>query len=140
MRKTGRGSILHSRHSSGSPKRLLVGGPGPSRLLFPGRNHRRPDGKHPRGNRWCSRCHARRWHQAGAHDSNPRIGSLKPITGQELCRLLEAHGWQLRRINGSHHIFSKSGERKLISVPVHGNRDLKPGLATKIARDAGISW
>jgi len=39
---------------------------------------------------------------------------------------------------GSHHIYSKPGERKTISIPIHGNRDLKPGLANRIARDAGI--
>jgi predicted RNA binding protein YcfA (HicA-like mRNA interferase family) len=47
-------------------------------------------------------------------------------------------GWVLQRIQGSHHIYSKAGERKIISIPVHGNRDLKPGLANRIARDAGI--
>jgi hypothetical protein len=26
------------------------------------------------------------------------------------------------------------------SLPVHGNRDLKPGLARRIARDAGLDW
>jgi predicted RNA binding protein YcfA (HicA-like mRNA interferase family) len=34
----------------------------------------------------------------------------------------------------------KSGERKIISVPVQGNQMLKPGLAARIARDAGISF
>jgi predicted RNA binding protein YcfA (HicA-like mRNA interferase family) len=55
-----------------------------------------------------------------------------------MCRLIEAKGWVLQRIQGSHHIYSKAGERKVISIPVHGNRDLKPGLANRIARDAGI--
>jgi predicted RNA binding protein YcfA (HicA-like mRNA interferase family) len=65
---------------------------------------------------------------------------LKPITGPEICRLLEANGWRLERIKGSHHIYSKSGERRIITVPVHGNRSLKPGLASRIGRDAGVSW
>jgi predicted RNA binding protein YcfA (HicA-like mRNA interferase family) len=63
---------------------------------------------------------------------------VKPITGPEMCRLVEANGWRLQRIKGSHHIYSKAGERKIISIPVHGNRNLKPGLALRIARDAGI--
>jgi predicted RNA binding protein YcfA (HicA-like mRNA interferase family) len=65
---------------------------------------------------------------------------LKPITGPDLCKLLEDAGWQLRRVSGSHRIYSKVGERKIISVPVHGNREIKPGLATRIARDASIKW
>jgi predicted RNA binding protein YcfA (HicA-like mRNA interferase family) len=63
---------------------------------------------------------------------------VKPITGPEMCRLLENNGWLLQRIKGSHHIYSKPGERKIISIPVHGNRDVKPGLASRIARDAGL--
>lgn len=45
----------------------------------------------------------------------------------------------LRRISGSHHIYSKPGKRKVISIPVHGNQTLKTGLALRIARDAGIT-
>ena len=60
---------------------------------------------------------------------------MKPIGGPEMCRLIEAHGWLLQRIKGSHHI---PGQRKIISIPIHGNRDLKPGLANRIARDADI--
>jgi predicted RNA binding protein YcfA (HicA-like mRNA interferase family) len=65
---------------------------------------------------------------------------LKPITGSELCKLLETNGWRLQRISGSHRIYSKPGERKILSVPVHGNRNLKPGLAARLARDARIAW
>jgi predicted RNA binding protein YcfA (HicA-like mRNA interferase family) len=56
-----------------------------------------------------------------------------------MCRLIEANGWTLQRINGSHHIYSKPGERKVISIPVHGSRNLKLGLANRIARDAGVN-
>ncbi|MGP8247632.1 MAG: type II toxin-antitoxin system HicA family toxin [Bryobacteraceae bacterium] len=56
-----------------------------------------------------------------------------------MCRSIEANGWLLRRINGSHHIYSKPGERKVISAPVHGTKNLKPGLALRIAPDAGVS-
>jgi predicted RNA binding protein YcfA (HicA-like mRNA interferase family) len=65
---------------------------------------------------------------------------MKPIKGKELCRLLQASGWELKRIKGSHHIFGKAGEWKIIAVPVHGNETIKPGLATRIAKDAQISW
>ncbi|MBL8220647.1 MAG: type II toxin-antitoxin system HicA family toxin [Bryobacterales bacterium] len=65
---------------------------------------------------------------------------MKPITGPEMCRLLENAGWRLQRVSGSHHIYTKAGERKVLSVPLHGNRDLKPGLANRLARDAGLRW
>jgi predicted RNA binding protein YcfA (HicA-like mRNA interferase family) len=65
---------------------------------------------------------------------------MRPISGKELCAKLKEAGWTLKRINGSHHIFGKSGERKIIVVPVHGNQTIKPGLALRIARDASIFW
>ena len=65
---------------------------------------------------------------------------MRPITGRELCQILKDTGWSLKRIKGSHHIFGKAGEWKIITVPVHGNQMIKPGLANRIARDAGISW
>jgi predicted RNA binding protein YcfA (HicA-like mRNA interferase family) len=46
----------------------------------------------------------------------------------------------LKRVKGSHHIFAKPGERKIIAVPVHGNQTIKPGLPLRIAKDAAISW
>ena len=64
---------------------------------------------------------------------------MKSITGPEMCRLIEANGWLLRRIGGSHHIYSKPAERKVISIPVHGSKNLKPGLAVRILRDAGVA-
>jgi predicted RNA binding protein YcfA (HicA-like mRNA interferase family) len=65
---------------------------------------------------------------------------LKPITGPDLCRLLDQAGWKLKRIRGSHHIYSKAGERKILVVPVHGNRQVKPGLALRLAKDAGLEF
>jgi len=65
---------------------------------------------------------------------------LKPITGPELCRKLEEAGWTLKRVRGSHHIFTKTGERKILTVPVHDNRAVKPGLAARIAKDADLEW
>ena len=65
---------------------------------------------------------------------------MKPITGAELCRLLELNGWKLQRISGGHYIYTKSGERKVLSIPVHGSRHLKPGLASRLARDANLRW
>jgi predicted RNA binding protein YcfA (HicA-like mRNA interferase family) len=57
---------------------------------------------------------------------------VKAYSGKEVCRLLEQQGWILKRIKGSHHIYGKSGERAIITVPVHGNQSLKPGLLRAI--------
>ena len=63
---------------------------------------------------------------------------MKAVTGKAFCRLLEERDWQLQRINGSHHIYTKSGNPARISVPVHGNQTLKTGLQRHLMKIAGI--
>jgi len=65
---------------------------------------------------------------------------MKPISGKEMCRLLREHRWVLKRVRGSHHPCAKPGEFKIVTVPVHGSQDLKPGLATRLSKDTGIVW
>jgi predicted RNA binding protein YcfA (HicA-like mRNA interferase family) len=52
--------------------------------------------------------------------------------------MLEGAGWELKRIKGSHHVFKKPGHALLITVPVHGDEALKPGLLNRILKDAGL--
>lgn len=40
---------------------------------------------------------------------------------RDLRRVLEQAGYTLERVNGSHHLFTKAGERS-ISVPVHSGK------------------
>jgi predicted RNA binding protein YcfA (HicA-like mRNA interferase family) len=63
---------------------------------------------------------------------------VKVLSGKAFCRLLERHGWQLLRIEGSHHVYGKAGQRARISVPVHGNRPLKVGLQRHLLKLADI--
>ena len=63
---------------------------------------------------------------------------MKSYSGKELCCRLEQHGWQLKRIKGSHHIYGKPGERALIVIPVHANQSLKPGLQRTILKLTGL--
>ena len=53
---------------------------------------------------------------------------MKPISGKRLAKLAEQRGWVLTRINGSHHIYIKSGRQERVVIPIHGNTDLKTGL------------
>ena len=64
---------------------------------------------------------------------------MKPISGKRMCRILEAKGWTLARPTGSHHIYMTQGRNVRISVPVHGNQDLKLGLQKAIMKLAGIN-
>ena len=58
------------------------------------------------------------------------------MTGKELIRLLQQQGWILDRIQGSHHILVR--EDKTLSVPVHGNSDLKKGTLNAIMKQGGL--
>ena len=44
-----------------------------------------------------------------------------PTRIAELRQLREKHGWSFARVAGSHHIFTKPGDR-MWSVPVHGGK------------------
>jgi predicted RNA binding protein YcfA (HicA-like mRNA interferase family) len=64
---------------------------------------------------------------------------VKIISGKQMCRVLEQHGWMLARINGSHHIYRHVATGRRTVVPVHANRDLKPGTQRGIMNDAGLT-
>ena len=64
---------------------------------------------------------------------------MKSISGKELSRLLERRGWLLLRVNGSHHIYGKTGSIVRLSVPVHGNHPMKTGLLKHLLKLAELS-
>jgi len=64
---------------------------------------------------------------------------MKAITGGELARALERHGWSLLRVHGSHHIYGRAGSNVRLSVPIHGGKPLKIGLLHHLLKSAGLS-
>ena len=58
------------------------------------------------------------------------------MTGKEFVKLLKKEGWELDRINGSHHIMITG--KLTLSVPVHGNKDLPSGLLNRLMKDGGL--
>jgi len=64
---------------------------------------------------------------------------MKSVSGRELARIVERHGWQLLRIQGSHHIYGKQSSVVRLSIPIHGNRPLKIGLLRHLLKLAGLS-
>ena len=63
---------------------------------------------------------------------------MKSVSGRELARLVERSGWQLLRVNGSHHIYGKAGSVVRLSIPIHGNKALKTGLLRHLLKMAEI--
>lgn len=53
-----------------------------------------------------------------------------PLSGKEMKRLFEKHGWIELRQKGSHVIMGKGSERE--TIPMH--RELKKGLEQKLLK------
>jgi len=47
------------------------------------------------------------------------------MTGKEMVRLFKSEGWELDRVEGSHHVMEKG--TLTASIPVHQGKDLKKG-------------
>jgi predicted RNA binding protein YcfA (HicA-like mRNA interferase family) len=60
------------------------------------------------------------------------------MSGKELAKLLEANGWDLLPIQGSHHIYGQAGNPARSSVPIHRNQDMKIGLLRNLLKTAGL--
>jgi predicted RNA binding protein YcfA (HicA-like mRNA interferase family) len=55
----------------------------------------------------------------------------------DLIRLLEANGWTLDRVRGSHHVFRHPVKPGIVVVP-HPKKDLGTGLVAAIRKQAGL--
>jgi len=65
----------------------------------------------------------------------PKISPLNPT---KLIKILEKEGYRIVRQKGSHVIMINEKKNRIV-VPVHPGKDIKPGLARAILREAGIS-
>lgn len=66
---------------------------------------------------------------------SPHFPTVKP---RQIVKLLLAKGFEARRVTGSHHIFRHPKTGAIVPVPMHGNRDLKPGTVRSILKMMGV--
>ena len=64
---------------------------------------------------------------------------MKSISGKKLCKIVEKKGWTLKKITGSHLIYEKTDENKILSIPVHRNQNLKIGTLKSIMKIANLT-
>ncbi|MGF1674361.1 MAG: type II toxin-antitoxin system HicA family toxin [Rivularia sp. (in: cyanobacteria)] len=64
---------------------------------------------------------------------------MKSISGKQLCKIVEQRGWILQRVTGSHHIYQNSEFEKILSIPVHKNKDLKIGTLKALIKIADLT-
>lgn len=77
-------------------------------------------------------------------DSRPQVSTreravctLHTMRSADLIRDLEADGWSLQRVRGSHHVFRHPTKPGIVVVP-HPKKDLGTGLVAAIRKQAGI--
>ena len=64
---------------------------------------------------------------------------MKSVSGKKLGKIVEKKGWILRKVTGSHHIYVKPGVDKILSIPVHKNKDLKIGTLKALMKIAELT-
>lgn len=68
-------------------------------------------------------------------------GGLPTVSGNRVIRALTTRsGFVVDRVVGSHHVLVHPADpTRTVTVPVHANRDLKPGTLRAIIRQAGFT-
>lgn len=65
------------------------------------------------------------------------VVTITTMDSKQLIKQLEANGWTLRGVKGSHHIFTHPDKSGHISVP-HPRQDFGVGLLHKLLKQAGL--
>ncbi len=63
---------------------------------------------------------------------------LLVLSGKDMIKVLIKSGFEISRVNGSHHML-RNKEGRTTVVPVHGNEVLGRGLIRKILNDTNLN-
>ena len=66
------------------------------------------------------------------------MARLRVLSGREVCRILESHGFKEIRRRGSHIAMRKAGAEGTITVPVPDHTELRPGTLMSVIRQSGV--
>ncbi len=66
------------------------------------------------------------------------MAKLRLLSGREVCRVLESHGFTEVRRRGSHIVMQKMHEGRTTTVPVPDHRELRTGTLMSIIRQSGL--
>lgn len=66
------------------------------------------------------------------------MAKLRVLSGREVCRILEAHGFAQIRKRGSHIVMQRRTGETTITVPVPDHSEIKIGTLLSIIRQSGI--
>lgn len=63
---------------------------------------------------------------------------LRRLSGQDVRKINEAHGFASVRQRGSHMVLQRRGEGTTTTVPVPDHKELKTGTLLSIVRQSGL--
>ncbi|MBE2234096.1 MAG: type II toxin-antitoxin system HicA family toxin [Anaerolinea sp.] len=66
------------------------------------------------------------------------MGKLRVLSGNEVCHILEQHGFVQIRQRGGHAVMQKQAPTGRISVPVPLHDEMRPGTLASIIRQSGL--
>jgi predicted RNA binding protein YcfA (HicA-like mRNA interferase family) len=66
------------------------------------------------------------------------LPKIPPMSGRDVCRILESNGFILVRQKGSHRIMQKRVENSTITVPVPDHREIRLGTLLSIIRQSKL--
>lgn len=61
------------------------------------------------------------------------------VNGHDAIRYIKRHGWKLVRIRGSHNHFKHPTIKGLVTIPLHGSKNLHPNILNSISRTTGLT-
>ena len=67
------------------------------------------------------------------------MGSLRTLSGREVCAILASHGFVEVRRRGSHVVMQRRTAESTTTVPVPDHRELRIGTLQSIIRQSGLS-
>ena len=66
------------------------------------------------------------------------MGKLRTLSGRDVCRILNEHGFAEVRRRGSHVVMQQRSEDSTVTVPVPMHDELKTGTLRSIIRQSGL--
>ena len=66
------------------------------------------------------------------------MNRLPALKGKEIIKALKKCGFVERRTTGSHSILKNKTNRRIVTIPVHGAKDIKRGTLFNIIKQAGL--
>ena len=67
------------------------------------------------------------------------MGRLRVLSGREVCRILQLHGFVEVRRRGSHIVMQRRTDADSVTVPIPDHRELAIGTLLSIIRQSGVA-